>query len=75
MSYNTQEMSEIRVSSKLDRTALTETLSYTAQNAESKWVGLIGCNEKSNGQAKDSVINCRKAENLFSAQDSLKQHN
>ena len=26
MSYNTQEMSEIRVSSKIDRTALTETL-------------------------------------------------
>ena len=27
MSYNTQEMSEIRVTSKIDRTALTETLS------------------------------------------------
>ena len=26
MSYNTQEMSEIRVSSRIDRTALTETL-------------------------------------------------
>ena len=26
MSYNTQETSEIRVSSKIDRTALTETL-------------------------------------------------
>ena len=26
MSYNTQEMSEIRVLSKIDRTALTETL-------------------------------------------------
>ena len=26
MSYNTQEMSEIRVSSKIDRTALTDTL-------------------------------------------------
>ena len=29
MSYNTQEMSEIHVSSKIDRTALTETLSYS----------------------------------------------
>ena len=27
MSYNTQEMSEIRVLSKIDRAALTETLS------------------------------------------------
>ena len=29
MSYNKQEMSEIHVSSKIDRTALTETLSYS----------------------------------------------
>ena len=31
MSYNTQEMSEIRVSSKIDRTAFTETLSEIEQ--------------------------------------------
>ena len=31
MSYNTQETSEIGVSSKIDRTALTETLSQTVE--------------------------------------------
>ena len=33
MSYNTQEMSEIRVTSKIDRTALTETLLIVKKNS------------------------------------------
>ena len=33
MSHNTQEMSEIRVSSKIDQTALTDTLLISAYDA------------------------------------------
>ena len=39
MSYNTQETSEIRVSSKIYRTALTETLYYVSKR-------LIGSDEE-----------------------------